>query len=247
LEQEPIAQEPAPLQPQTDPGIDLLVTLAKNGEIDPWDIDIVVVTDKYLQALDQLAHRTLEASGKGLFYACVLLHMKARILSAAYMPPPEPSSDDMTDDMFGFEGAIGEDDIGPDIEWAQIVSTDKGVLLVPRGRPRSRPITLDDLIRALKGCDSAERMRRDRGLPPTASFFVNSTNQDDVAGDIEVVRRLMVKLSSGQGVEFRKLVGDGISAGGAFLALLFMAAREEVSLTQKDFYLDLSITTREVK
>ena len=55
---------PPPPQQQTDPGIDLLVTLAKNGEIDPWDIDIVLVTDKYLKALDQLAHRTLEASGK---------------------------------------------------------------------------------------------------------------------------------------------------------------------------------------
>ena len=242
------AQEPTEiplLQPQTDPGIDLLVTLAKNGEIDPWDVDIVLVTDKYLAALDQLAHRTLEASGKGLFYACVLLHMKARILSQQFMPPPEPV--DYGDDGMDYAGAIGEDDIGADVEWAQIVSTDRGVLLVPRGRPRSRPITLDDLIRALKGCDTAERMRRDKGLPPTASFFVNSTNQDDVAGDIEIVRRLITRWSDGQVVSFKKLVGDGITAGGAFLALLFMAAREEVNLTQKDFYQDLSIAMREVK
>ena len=239
-------QEPtqALLQPQTDPGIDLLVTLAKNGEIDPWDIDIVLVTDKYLQALDQLAHRTLEASGKGLFYACVLLHMKARILSQQFMPPPEPQP---FDDGYDMMGGIDEGDVGPDIEWAQIVSTDKGVLLLPRGRPRSRPITLDDLIRALKGCDNAERLRRDRGLPPTADFFVNSTNQDDVAGDIEVVRRLIDRLSVGQPVQFRNLCGEGLSAGGLFLALLFMASREEVSLQQQNFYQDLSIAVREVK
>ena len=227
--------------PQTDPGIDLLVTLAKNGEIDPWDIDIVKVTDKYLKALDQLAHRTLEASGKGLFYACVLLHMKAQILAATYMPPVQP---DFTDDGMDFMGGIDEGDVGADLEWAQIVSTDKGVLLVPRGRPRSRPITLDDLIRALKGCDNAERMRRDKGLPPTADFFVNSTNQDDVAGDIEIVRRLITRLTDGQPVAFSRLVGDGITAGGLFLALLFMASREEVSLSQTEFYQDLSIATR---
>lgn len=228
---------------QTDPGIDLLVTLAKNGEIDPWDIDIVKVTDKYLQALDRMAHRTLESSGKCLFYACVLLHMKAQILSTTYMPPePEPDFSDGMD----YEGAIDEGDIGADVEWAQIVATEKGVLLVPRGRPRNRPITLDDLIRALRGCDTAERVRRDSGLPPTASFFVNSTNQDDVAADIQTVRRLMVRFSGGHPVQFRRLVGEGISAGGLFLALLFMASRDEVNLSQQDFYRDLSIETREV-
>ena len=236
---------PPPPPPPTDPGIDLLVTLAKNGEIDPWDVDIVKVTDKYLQALDRMAHRTLEASGKCLFYACVLLNMKARILSTTYMPPPPP--DDFGDDGMGYEGAIDESDVAADLEWAQIVSTDKGVLLVPRGRPRSRPITLDDLIRALRGCDSAERVRRDAGLEPTASFFVNSTNQDDVAADIDTVRRLMIRFGEGKPVQFRKLVGEGLSAGGVFLALLFMASREEVSLNQTEFYQDLSIETREVK
>lgn len=234
-----------PPPPPTDPGIDLLVTLAKTGEIDPWDIDIVKVTDKYLQALDKMAHRTLEASGKCLFYACVLLHMKAQILASTYRPP-EPEVD-FTDDGMGYDGAIGEDDIGADVEWAQIVSTDKGVLLVPRGRPRSRPITLDDLIRALRGCDKAERVRRDAGMEPTASFFVNSTNQDDVAADIETVRRMMIRFSEGAPVPFRKLVGEGISAGGVFLALLFMAAREEVTLKQSEFYQDLSVQTREGK
>jgi segregation and condensation protein A len=242
--EQPQEAQPQPLpQPQTDPGIELLVTLAKNGEIDPWDIDIVQVTDRYLHALDRMEIRSLEHSGKGLFYACVLLHMKAQILASAYLPPevvPEFSDDGLD---FGMDG-----DPEADMDWARVVSTGDGVLLVPRGRPRSRPITLDDLIRALKKCDLAERSRRDAGLPPTAGFFVASTNQDDVAADIEVVRRLMLKLARGdKPVEFKKLVGDGISAGGLFLALLFMAAREEVSLTQKNFYQDLSIATRNTK
>lgn len=237
-----VQPQPEP-QPQTDPGIELLVTLAKNGEIDPWDIDIVQVTDRYLAALDSLEIRSLEHSGKGLFYACVLLHMKAQILAAAYLPPEVVPGFPGAALDFGMDG--GDDG---DLDWAQVVSTGDGVLLVPRGRPRSRPITLDDLIRALKKCDLAERSRRDAGLPPTPSYFVNTTNQDDVARDIEIVRRIMARwVSAGKPVEFRKLVGEGISAGGLFLALLFMAAREEVNLTQKRFYQDLSIATRNQK
>ena len=222
---------------QQDPGIELLVTLAKNGEIDPWDVDIILVTDKYLAALDRMEDRTLEASGKGLFYACVLLHMKAQILSKSYVPPVEEMPAEMADPY---------DDMGDpaDLEWAQLVSTGDGVLLVPRGRPRSRPITLDDLIRALKKCDAAERTRREAGLPPT-SFFLGSTHQDDVAADIDVVRRLLERAGKGKKpVSFHRLIGDGLSASGVFLALLFMAARSEVDLTQKAFYQDLSISTR---
>jgi len=33
---------------------DILVSLAKNGEIDPWDIDIVDVTDKFLAQVAEL-------------------------------------------------------------------------------------------------------------------------------------------------------------------------------------------------
>jgi segregation and condensation protein A len=234
-------EQPTPQQP-TDPGIELLVTLAKTGEIDPWDIDIVQVTDKYLHALDRMEVRSLEHSGKGLFYACVLLHMKAQILASSYLPPEVVP--DFAEGDYGFDDGMDPED---NLDWAQVVATGDGVLLVPRGRPRSRPITLDDLIRALKKCDTAERSRRDAGLPPTADYFVNSTNQDDVAADIEVVRRLIIRFSRGKAVSFGKLVGEGISAGGLFLALLFMAAREEVSLTQKDFYQDLSIATRTTK
>ena len=34
-------------------GIEILVDLAKHGKIDPWNVDIVEVTDKYLMHLFQ--------------------------------------------------------------------------------------------------------------------------------------------------------------------------------------------------
>src|SRR5262249_4057593 len=109
-----------------------------------------------------------------------------------------------------------------------------------RGRPRQRPITLDDLIRALQRCDTAERTRREAGLPPT-SFFVDSTIQDDVAADIDLVRGLLARGQETGPTPFRELLGRELSASGVFLALLFMAARNEVELAQQNFYQDLTI------
>lgn len=68
--------------------VELLVQLAKGGEIDPWDIDIVAVTDKFLEALDDADLRT---SGRALFYASVLLRMKSDELFA----PDEPEADEL--------------------------------------------------------------------------------------------------------------------------------------------------------
>jgi len=226
---------------QQDPGIELLVTLAKNEEIDPWHVDIIQVTDKYLAALDRMEDRTLAASGKCIFYACVLLHMKARLLATSHLlqePIIEADSCEPFDDGF-------DDDQANEFEWAKVVSTNNGVLLLPRGRPRCRPINLDDLIKALKRCDEFERKRREAGLPPTTSF-VDTTHHDDVTGDVERVRGLLLRIVRGTGpVAFQKLLGEGLSAGGVFLALLFMAAGKEISLIQERFYQDLSVVAFE--
>ena len=58
-----------------DRGIDVLVDLAKAGQIDPWNIDIIDVTDKYLRTLDVTKEADLRLSGRALFYAAVLLRL----------------------------------------------------------------------------------------------------------------------------------------------------------------------------
>ena len=34
--------------PDSDPGLGLLLEMAKAGDYDPWDVDIVALTDRYL-------------------------------------------------------------------------------------------------------------------------------------------------------------------------------------------------------
>ena len=65
-----------------DPGLGLLLELAKRGEYDPWDVDIVALTDRYLQALDQhLDARDLGQVARLIFYAAALVHLKAQVLA----------------------------------------------------------------------------------------------------------------------------------------------------------------------
>src|SRR6056297_3443291 len=75
---EELGVNPDPEDDEAEP-VELLVQLAEDGEIEPWDIDIVTVTDKFLDRLDGADLRT---SGRALFYASVLLRMKSDAMLA---------------------------------------------------------------------------------------------------------------------------------------------------------------------
>ncbi len=77
-----VAEQPEVLEiERTDPGIEILVEMAERREIDPWDIDIIQVTNGYLQRLDERGMMNLPVTGKMFFYAAVLLRMKAEALA----------------------------------------------------------------------------------------------------------------------------------------------------------------------
>ena len=81
-------------------GIEFIVQLAEKGEIDPKDVDIIYVTDKFLQAIAAAPKENLRQSGKVIFHASVLLRMKAEAL-LAYKAP-------ISDDYLDFNEDDGE-------------------------------------------------------------------------------------------------------------------------------------------
>ena len=59
--------------------VEILVRLAESGEIDPWNIDIVEVTDRFLSELDRIQKLDLRISGRTLFFASTLLRILQKI------------------------------------------------------------------------------------------------------------------------------------------------------------------------
>jgi len=60
--------------------VEILVNLAERGEIDPWNINIIEVTDRFLTELERCRQLNLHISGRTLFYAATLLRMKSEQL-----------------------------------------------------------------------------------------------------------------------------------------------------------------------
>ncbi|MBI4872905.1 MAG: segregation/condensation protein A [Candidatus Riflebacteria bacterium] len=236
-----LAIVPQPEPERSDAGIDILVEMAERNEIDPWDIDILQVTDRYLRRLDERGEANLPVTGKMLFYAAVLLRMKAEIL-ARQCDLGQAITEDLED--------AGWDDepsnvINVALERWQRRRVD--ILVYPRPRrDHHRPITLQDLIDALTLYErqSASRRRRSPGVMVTDDV-IESTHQDHLGNDIEQLRGVLGELvGSMTGTVrffFHELIRDGLSPITAFMALMFLASDSVVDLEQEDFYGDLVV------
>ena len=132
-------------------GIEVLVQMAKQGKIDPWNIDIADIADKYMLHIAESKSNNLRLSGRALFFLAVLLKLKSNILVGIDpvqfepLPPIDPEYDDSDDSRFSDD--LYYQDYYPDnvIPIEDIIQRRTSVKL-----NRNRIVTLKDLIRQLE-------------------------------------------------------------------------------------------------
>ncbi len=251
---------PAP----ADLGIEILVRLARDGEVDPWDIDVIDVTDRYLQAIAGLEVTDLVASAKLIFYAAVLLHLKAQLLARGTIDLSildDPDAAELPDDL-----AAELEELGPNKPRSAILRPGERLSLEPRNRlPRTRTVTLGDLITALRTYED-----RLNAPPPEVEIdefgddlpFVgdeldigaaclDSGHREDPDAEREAVEgQLGLPGVPGEIFDFerlsRGLAPHGFTRAAVYLALLFLASRGQIDLEQESIYDDgLEVVVRD--
>lgn len=215
--------------------VEILLDLATRGEIDPWDIDIIDVTDKFLRKLSELSGPDLRISGRTLFYASMLLRMKAEGL-------------EIEDDEDEFEEEL--DDIEVEDEESVKIEYPK---LVPRIRRKSkRPVTLDELIKELSKAESVERKRtikkyNDADSMKKVEELLKVAHDERIEEKIlEIEAILDEKLKERDYLLFSELI-EGMSSSSivyTYIPLLFLASKKAIWLEQEELYEDLYIRRR---
>ncbi|MFB6219204.1 MAG: segregation/condensation protein A [Halobacteriaceae archaeon] len=239
--------------------VEVLVQLAEDGEIEPWDIDIVAVTDKFLDALDEV---DLRVSARALFYASVLLRMK----SDAMLEDEEEEEEEPAMEM-GMGPGPDPDFPGVDPVDALEAEMDRRL---DRKTARGTPETLDGLIRELRERERGSWWKRSRSYDTTDGFggpqtvdyraddaargeyepteeeVTGTAHGEDIEATIEAVEAALVeRYSRGRPeVLFREVADAGGSRVRTFLALLFLADRGVVALEQDELFGDLWIQDR---
>ena len=246
--------------------VELLVQLAEEGEIAPWDIDIVAVTDAFL---DRLEATDLRTSGRALFYASVLLRMKSDALLGPEEPEePEEAQPEPWEMAMNGQGAEGEGDRVPDHDPVAALDEELDRRL-ERKHVRGSPETLDELVRELRDAERGAWWKESRtydtdspsyargtqtldyhasddrraGGEPTAGEVTGATHAEDMEATTADVRAALEEHYE-QGRD-EVLFAEVRDAGGApvhtYLGLLFLAHRGVVRLRQDDLFGDLWI------
>lgn len=125
---------------------EIIYDLINTEQLDPWDVDIVVLTNEYLKRIQQLEEMDFFISSKVLLAAALLLRIKSEILLNRYIK----SIDEI---LFGKQDKKKES-----IERIELEESIPE--LIPRSPlPRFRKVTLKELIEALNKAIITENRR----------------------------------------------------------------------------------------
>jgi len=201
---------------------EVLVELARRGDIDPWDIDIARATEKFLQYMDSLQRQDLRVPARTLLYASILLRMKSDSMEGAA------------------EVVLTEEDLEEVLAEAEEVAVPE-LPQPPIRRKTKRPVTLEELISELKKAEMVGRRKamRERWISPVEKAL-DLSHEEGIEERIKVLGPILDDmLSSSQSVPLAEIKeGDTV---GNYVSLLFMAQRRQVWLEQPEFFGELFI------
>jgi segregation and condensation protein A len=230
--------------------VEILVGLAERGEIDPWNINIIEVTDRFLSELERRRELNLQLSGRTLFYAATLIRMKSELLVVI-----EPPEDDGTgdDDLFGDEfggGAVDDIDYGSRLGPIERLEHEIQRRL-DRKNMRKSPITLFELITELKNIEKEERRRRrmTEGHRDLSDSLIDADDVVSIAHEEGFQESSMTRLAEYLGgleideemtlAELCERMEWGIPE--VYIPLLFLALDGRCNLRQEEFFGDIFV------
>ena len=234
-------------------GIEILVQMARQGKIDPWNIDIIDITDKYLTHLFQSKSQNLRLTGRTLLFASILLKLKSNILEGVELSdfdtqPEEPEFYD--DEPLDYEQEY--------IPTNNVVSIDEVLQRRTSVRlNRNRVVTLRDLIRQLEFYEMLDkkqslknaherakrRVKNYSNLSP--EDIINLAHDEYIEKGVERLRANLEDILNRQDkIELNELTLLGMDKISAYISLLFLTAESDYDLEQDEFYSDLYVVKR---
>lgn len=209
---------------------EVLVELAKKGEIDPWDIDIALATEKFLQYIDSMEKRDLRIPARTLLYASILLRLKSDCMEEQKEQEPEPVAEEIEE---GPEEVIEDQLPRP-----------------PLRRHTKRPVTLDELISELKKAEMVGRRKAMREhWPSTEEKPLDLSHDEGIEDRIKALGPILDDMfSESPTITFRNInsknssTEDGVTN---YISLLFMAQRKQVWLDQEEIFGELFVRRHE--
>ena len=135
----------------------LIYELVKTEQMDPWDINVSLLTKKYIEIIKHLKELDFRVSGKVLLAAAILLKIKSSRL--------------LHEDLSEFDRLLTETgEIADELDFEEVGPErreEEKYPLIPRTpQPRKRKVSIYDLVEALEKALEVKRRRVLNSIPP---------------------------------------------------------------------------------
>lgn len=221
------------MQSELDP-IDMLVELVLRDEMDPWDIDIASLANRYLEEVRRMVKINLRLSGNTLLTSSILLRMKSENL----MPEENGHNGHNGHDDYGWEDGAHYEDAAYNIP----------PLPVPLRRRAERKVTLFELIDALQRALNEEMLRKN--FPPrprTKPKLIIKVDEESVKEKIlTLYDRVLELMRSHEVIRFTELLHEQTRRHiiEVLLYLLYLDSQGKLRVWQKELFGEIFITAR---
>lgn len=236
-------------------GIEVLYQMVRQGKIDPWNIDLADIADKYMLHLAESKSNNLRLSGRAFFFLSVLLRLKSNILvgidPSQFEVHEETNTEYDDDDDSRFSDEDNYSDYYSDnvIPIEDIIQRRTSVK-----QNRNRVVTLKDLIRQLEfyeQLDKKQAMKNslERAKRRISSYknlssedIINLAQEEYIENSVKILQENLKQIfETEEKVELNTLTLLGLDRMTAYIALLFLSVKSEFDIKQDEFYSDLYV------
>lgn len=212
----------------------LIHELIKTEQMDPWDIDVSLLTKKYIAIISKLKELDFRISGKVLLAAAILLKMKSNRL--------------IGEDLTQFDRLIAgtEEQLLEEFEdLTEKPELEEKPALIPRTpQPRKRKVSIYDLVEALEKALEVKQRRVMHSIPPLDVEVPKKTK--DIT---QVIREVYGKIKSfffknqKNKLMFSQLVPSDKKEDKiyTFIPLLHLDHQRKINLEQEEPFSDIEI------
>ena len=213
----------------------IIFELVKTEQMDPWDIDVSILAQRYIGMLRSLKEHDFRVSGKVLLAAAILLKMKSNKLVGEDLSELDRL-------LMGVEDEMEELGINEETE---IPKLEEISALIPRTpQPRKRKVSIFDLVEALERALEVKKRRLLHSIPPLN--LEAPKKKKDVT---EIIREVYGKIkaffvSALQGkLTFSKLLPSESKEDKVhtFIPLLHLAQQNKIELMQENPFGEIQI------
>ncbi len=216
----------------------LLLDLVNTEQMDPWDINITLLTKRYIEVIKTMQENNLRISGKILLAAAFLLKMK--------------SVHFIENDFSKFDTLIHETEEALDEELLETIDEHgtkrvrEKFSLIPRNpQPRNRKVSITDLVEALQHALATKKKVLARIRP--IKFVMPARKMDIMDAIREVYHKVMYYSAKdpSQKVSFTQLLPPQPARHDkvfTFVPLLQLENHEKIALEQEKPFAEIYIS-----